>query len=119
MTKRLQRVNELLRREISQLLLRQFGFRDVFVTITRVETSIDLRQAKIKISIMPLEKSQQILRILEKNIFSLQQLLNKKLIMRPVPKIRFEIDKSAIDAQRVEELLQKIHEEKDSHQSCS
>lgn len=110
MTKRLQRINELLHREISQLLLCEFDFHQTLVTITKVETSADLRQAKIMISIMPIEKSQPVLQILERNIFQLQQLLNKKLKMRPVPKIQFVIDKSAANAQRIEELLQKIHE---------
>ena len=63
------------------------------------------------ISVMPLEKSQTALQILEKNIFDLQQLLNKKLKMRPVPKIRFEIDQSTAKTQHIEELLQKAKKE--------
>ena len=31
--------------------------------------------------------------------------------MKIVPKIKFQIDKSASQAQRIEELLQKIHQE--------
>jgi len=108
-SKRLERVNELLYREISQLILRELNFYNVLVSITKVETSADLREAKITFSAMPLEKTESALRILEKNIFDLQQLLNKKLKMRPVPKIRFEIDRSAAGAQRIEELLQKIN----------
>lgn len=115
MSKRLQRVNELLREEVSKLLLREIDFGQSLLTVTKVETSVDLKQAKIMISVLPEEKSQRALQILEKNIFHLQQLLNKKLNMRPVPKIYFQIDKSAVNAQRIEELLQKINEEKNRH----
>ena len=111
MSKRLERVNELLHREISQLFLRELDFYNTLVTITKVETSVDLREAKIMISVMPYEKSQTALKVLEKNIFDLQQILNKKLKMRPVPKIRFEIDKLAAKAQYIEELLQKARKE--------
>ncbi len=78
------------------------------VTITKVESSPDLRQARIKISVMPTEKTEPVLHILERNIFHLQQLLNKKLTMKIVPKIIFEIDQAEIKAQQVEKLLQKI-----------
>lgn len=108
MTERLKRVNELLRQEISKLILREIGFSDILVTITKVEASPDLRQAKIKISVMPTEKSEIALNILERNIFHLQQMLNKKLTMRIVPKMIFEIDKTEIKAQRIEEILEKI-----------
>lgn len=114
MSKRIERVNELLYREISQLFLRELDFQNTLVTITKVETSVDLREAKIMISVMPQEKSQTILQILKRNIFDLQQLLNKKLNMRPVPKICFKIDKSTIKAQHIEELLQKAREENPS-----
>lgn len=108
MNNRIQRVNELLRKEISQLLLKEIDFGNALVTITKVDTSPDLRQAKIKISVMPDEQTERVLRILERNIFHLQQLLNKKLTMRIVPKIIFEIDEVEIKAQQVERLLQKI-----------
>lgn len=108
MSLRIQRVNELLRKEMSQLLLKEIDFDQSMVTITEVDTSPDLRQAKIKISVLPEKSTEAVLKRLEKNIFDLQQQLNKKLNMRPVPKLRFVIDKASIKEQRVEELLQKI-----------
>jgi len=108
MPQRIKRVNELLRHEISQLLLKEIDFGNALVTITKVESSSDLRQAKIKISVMPTEQNERVLHILERNIFHLQQLLNKKLTMKIVPKIIFEIDKAEIKAQQIEKLLQEI-----------
>jgi len=107
MSQRIKRVNELLKHEISQLLLREIDVNDILITITDIDTSPDLRYAKIKISVMPNEKNELVLKVIGKSIFHIQQKLNKKLHMKPVPKIRFEIDETEAKAQRIEELLNK------------
>ena len=89
---RLERVNELVRRELGQIILREINLEPgVLVTIMEVETSVDLQQAKILISIFPSNKGATTLARIEKNIYHLQQILNKRLRMRPVPKIRFDL----------------------------
>jgi len=105
---RIKKVNKLLKQEISQLLLREIDFNDILVTVTNVETSPDLRQAKIKITVIPTEKGEQALTNIKREIFVIQQELNKKLSLRVVPKIRFEIDQTELKAQRIEEILEKI-----------
>ncbi len=107
MSQRIQRINQLLKEEISKLLLREIDFGDILVTITDVDTSPDLSQAKVKISLLPPQKEEQVLKIIQKNIFHLQQELNKKLHLKTVPKICFEIDQAAVKAQRIEEILTK------------
>lgn len=108
MSQRIEKVNELLKHEISQLLLKEVDFNNILVTVTTVDTSKDLRQTKIKLSVMPLEKSEDVLKIIKRNIFQLQHELNKKLHMKPLPRIRFEIDQVEIKAQRIEEILHKM-----------
>ncbi len=109
MSRRIQRVNELLKEEISNLILREIDFsKDVMVTITEVETSLDLQQAKIRVSIMPFLKAEKILKVLNSQIFNIQKLLNKKLKMKIVPKIKFQLDESEEKTSRVEQLLRKI-----------
>jgi ribosome-binding factor A len=108
MSQRIQRVNELIKQQISQLLLKEIDFGDILVTVTDVDTSADLRQAKVKIIILPNEKSEEVLKIIKRKIFYLQQILNKKLNFKTVPKIIFEIDRTEEKAQRIEELLNKI-----------
>lgn len=108
MPQRIQRVNELIKQQISQLLLKEIDFGDILVTVTDVNTSADLGQAKVKIIILPNEKSGEVLKIIKRKIFYLQQILNKKLNLKAVPKIIFEIDRTEEKAQRIEELLNKI-----------
>ncbi|MBU4030756.1 ribosome-binding factor A [Patescibacteria group bacterium] len=105
---RIEKVNELLRQEVSKLLLKEVDFEGAFVTITNVDTAPNLQQSKIMISVLPNEKIEKVLDIMSRNIFHLQKSLNKKLYMRPVPKMIFEIDKVEEHAQRIEEILGKI-----------
>lgn len=108
MSQRIQRVNQLIKEQIGQLILKEIDFGSVLVTITEVDTAADLSQSKIKISVLPSEKSEQVLRTLRKHVFRLQQALNKRLTMRIVPKIKFVIDQTEAKAQRIEEILSKI-----------
>ena len=108
MSLRIKKVNELLRHEVSQLLFKKVDLSGVFITIISVETSPDLRQAKVKISVIPTEKGEAALRAISQNIFDIQQEINKKLYMKPVPKLRFEIDKVEEKAQEIEKLLGKM-----------
>jgi len=112
MSIRIQRVNELLKEEVSQLLLKEMDFNNCLVTITEVETSADLRQAKIKISVLPPQKTDFILKKIKRRIYPLQQQINHKLNMRPVPKLIFCVDKVSQKAQRVEDLLRQIKQPK-------
>ena len=111
---RIQRVNQLIKKELSQLILREVNLpQNVLVTSTRVEVSRTLIQAKIYISVMPKEQSPQALDVLNSQIYDIQQLLNKRLKMRPVPRIIFIKEEKTQEAGRIEELLEKIHKKND------
>jgi len=105
MSQRIQQVNELLKQEVGQLLLKEVDFDDILVTVTNTDTSPDLKNCKIKISVIPTEKNELALKIIEKNIYHLQQALNKRIRLKFVPKINFRIDQIEAKAQRIEEIL--------------
>lgn len=107
---RIQRVNQLIKKEVALILLREVDFPEgVLATVTRVESSRNLTQTKVYISVMPVRKTPNVLQILDKLIYYLQQKLNKRLKMRPIPKIQFMEEKETAKAGRIEELLEKIH----------
>ena len=113
MSNRIQSVNSLIKNELSQILLKEVDFpEDTLATLTRVETSTDLSQAKVYISIMPDNKINEIFEILNKNIYKLQQELNKRLKMRPIPRIVFKKEEKTEEAGKIEELLEQIKKEK-------
>lgn len=109
---RAQRFNELIKKELGKIV---FNFLDakpgVLVTITQVLTNPNLFTSDIYISIYPLSEMKEILDKLNRSIYQIQQLLNRKLEVRPVPKIIFKFDKNPEEVSGVEKLLEEIKHE--------
>lgn len=103
-----ERVQELIRRELGTIVTREVDLTNMIVTFTRVEISSDVNYADIYFVTIPDESSGDALERINKNIFSIQQALNKRLRMRPVPKIRFHIDEGEFEAQKIDEILKGI-----------
>lgn len=74
----------------------------------RVETSPDLRQAKIFISCIPENNKLKAFRILRKNLSLVQRKIGERLSIKITPKIKFIEEKKAQAVARVEELLEEI-----------
>lgn len=107
-SKRLDQINELIHRELSQIMTKELELPEgVLVTIMRVETSPDLELAKIFLTIYPLSEQKNILKELTKRRRQLQYLLHQRLILKPMPKIKFLIS-GEDPAEKVEKLLDKI-----------
>lgn len=106
---RILKVNELIKQELGNIILKEMEFpKDMLVTVTRVETSSNLIQAKVYISTIPISQLPKVLQILNKKVFDIQQVLNKRLKMRPIPKIKFTEEKETKRAEKVERLLEDI-----------
>lgn len=113
MSKRIEQVNQLIKKEISRIFLRQVVFPEkTLVTVTRVETTNNLKQSKIYISAIPENKAKSAIQILNKQIYRLQQELNHRLNLRPVPRIYFTEEKETAMAGRVEEILEKLKKDR-------
>jgi len=109
MSNRIPRANALIKKELSKILLREVDFPPgVLATVTRVETLASLSEAKIYISVIPENKTEEVLKMLNKEIYNLQQQLNKRLKMRPVPKIWLKKEEKAKEAARIEEVLEQL-----------
>ncbi len=111
MSHRLEQVNELIYRELSQIIRREIEWSDnVLVTIARVETMPDLEFAKIFFTIFPKEKESDIFKELLKNRSHLQYLLHQRIILKPMPKLQFLMAKNGEEdvVEKVEKLLDQI-----------
>ncbi len=109
MSHRLEQINEVIRVELNRLLLAEIDFpKDCLVTIVSVEVSKDLRHAKVWFSIMPAQLTKDVLNILNRNIGHLQFLLNKKLSLKPLPRLNFVVDQTEQKAAEIEQLINKI-----------
>ena len=108
MTNRLDKVNSLLEKEISSIILRDFAFPQAMVTLTYFHATANLIEARAYISVMPDDKADKVIASLNKGIYSVQQKINKRLNMRPIPKIKFIKDEKISEAAKIEKLLEKI-----------
>ncbi len=109
MSKRILQINELIQKELGQIVLREIEFpKNTLVTITRVETSPDLSQAKVYISCLPENRGDRILQVLKRQGYHIQHKLNKRLETKIIPRIRFLKELKTIQAGRIEQILDKI-----------
>lgn len=111
--RRVDRVNQLLREELSRLIRRELKDPRVDgVTVTAVETSPDLRHAAVHVRTLrdepPVEEA---VRGLESAEGFLRRKLGQELRIRRVPEFRFEEDRSLERVQRIESLLDEVKEE--------
>jgi len=113
MPNRIEKVNQLIKKELSQIILREIDFSPgVLITLTRVETVPNLSETKAYLSIMPEEKQEKVFSIIKNKVWHFQQLLNKRLKMRPIPKICFVKEKETSEAGRIEEILADLKKDK-------
>lgn len=107
---RLDRVNEVVKAEVSQILLKELDLKEgILVTVIKVETSRTLEHASIWVSIYPEAEAEKVLKQMNRQIYDIQQLLNKRLHMKPIPRITFKIDVSNSGVGRVDEILKKLY----------
>jgi len=111
MSRRIERVNSLIRREISELLQRQVKDPRLggFVTVTQVSTSADLRHAKIFISIIGSEEEKkEALEALAIASGFLRKELSMRLRLRCSPELSFHYDDSIDQGVHILQLINQI-----------
>ena len=111
-TQRAQKVGELIHKEISALLV--WGLKDPrigFVTITAVDVTPDLHLARIYFTAMGDEQARRATEAgLKSSVPFLRRELGKQLRMRYTPDLLFQYDTSIAYGQRIETILQDIHD---------
>lgn len=103
--RRIERINQLVRVEMTRIIDRELEMPDdAMITITRVAVSRDALHANVFFSVLG-ASPKDVLALLNKNVYHIQQRLNRRLKMRPVPKIRFAPDEEEKNRERVEQAL--------------
>lgn len=110
--KRLDRVNQLIKEEISAVLQRELKDpRLGFVTVTGVEVSRDLRAAKVFVSILGSEEEwRATLGALEGARGFIRGWLMRRLRLRVVPQLSFRPDRSMAHAAHIQALLSELEQ---------
>jgi len=107
--KRSQRVRDLLREEIADIIF--FKVKDPrigFLTVTGVDVTDDLKIAIVYVSILKEEEKQSTLDILQAAKSFIRTELSKRLKMKFIPSIDFRLDTSIEYGNRIDQLLGEI-----------
>ena len=105
----MQRVNEAVKEVVSQTIVEELEDPRIgFVTVTKVQTSNDMKSAKIFVSVLGDEKTRQdTLEGLASSHGLIQSKIARELKMKNTPTINFIYDDSTDTMFRIEELLRR------------
>jgi ribosome-binding factor A len=110
--KRSQRVSDLIREEIADIIMNKVKDpRLGFVTVTGAKITEDLKIATIYLSILKEEEKETTLEMLNSAKGFIRAELAKRLKMKFIPSLTFRIDESLEYGVRIEKLLREIKKE--------
>ena len=107
---RLGRVNEELRKALSQIIDYEVKNSNVtgMISVTKVKVTPDLKYAKVYVSILNSKSNEKTLEGLKASAGFIRTSLAKKVNLRITPEIVFKYDDSIEHGERIESLLQEI-----------
>jgi ribosome-binding factor A len=109
MTERMRRVNEAVREALAEALGELKDPRIGFVTVTGVETSPDLRHARVYVSVLGNErKREKTLEGLDSAHGVLQAKLASELRMKRTPQLTFQYDPTVAEGVRMSQLIDEL-----------
>lgn len=109
MKHRLERVCEVLKRELGVILLREIDFAPILVTISSVDVTPDLKQAHVYVSALGNPGQQrQVLEKLEHNRVHLQGEIAKRVTLKHTPHLFFKLDEAIERGSRVLNIMNEL-----------
>ncbi len=106
-----QRVTSVIQEHLNGVILREMEFDGALVTVTEVEVQKDLDYANIYVSVIPDDRSEDVLQKLNGSRGYLRHILLKKINIKPMPEIRFLLDRGTSRAAELEKTFLKIEKE--------
>ncbi len=114
MSSRIAKINKHLQRTVGEILLKEADLpNDTLVTISRVETTPNLRFSIIWLYVSPSTQAETVLDSLKKQMYDIQGSLNRSLQFRPLPRIRFQHDTGNDYADTINKKLDEIKQDND------
>ena len=111
MSRRTDRLSDLLRAELSELILREIKDpRIKLVSLTGVDVTSDLRRAVVRVSVLGEESErEEAVEALRHARGFLRTELARRLRTRATPELIFELDRGAEHSQKISDLLESLH----------
>ena len=109
MSNRTLRVNELIQRELGDILRQRYQSEAVAITVTEVRVSPDLRDGRVFVSIVGNETFvEEKMRWLRRQAPDIRAELSQRIVLKYLPKLEYVYDKSAIRGTRLMHLLDEL-----------
>jgi ribosome-binding factor A len=103
------RVNELVQRELSAILRKNYQSEAVTITITEVRVSPDLHDARVLISVFGDEENAvQKLRWLRSKAPEIRQEIGRRIVLKFLPKFEYRLDEGTGHSLRMLQLLDEL-----------
>jgi ribosome-binding factor A len=107
MSRRLDRVNELLRREIGNVIQKDYEWHGKLVTVAEVEVTQDLKEGKVWTSVLGGDAG-PVIDKLNRDHGSIQSKIMKRVVLKSTPVLRFHCDNSAARGVGIVNLLEAV-----------
>ena len=115
MSLKIDRLNNIIMREVSMILEREVKDRGIeFVTVTAVKTTSDLSFSKIYVTVLNDEKRAETMKALENASGFIRKTLADRIEVRHIPKLEFVYDESIEYGNRIEAKIKEIHENEEN-----
>lgn len=112
MSIKIERIGSELVKEISYILATEVKDQDIqFVTITDVKVTNDLSYAKVYFTVLDDNKKVDTLKALKSASGFIRKMLADRIEIRHIPELEFIYDDSIAYGNRIEHIIEKIHEE--------
>lgn len=109
MSNRILRVNELVQRELGDILRRHYQSEAVAITVSEVRVAPDLRDARVYVAIVGDEATAaQKLRWLRAKAPEIRTELGRRIVLKYLPKFEYQLDTSAARGARILQVLDEI-----------
>jgi ribosome-binding factor A len=106
---RIVRINELVQRELNDILRRRYQTEAVAMTVTEVRVAPDLRDARVFVAIVGGDEVvQEQFRWLRRQAPALRAELARRIILKYLPRFEYVLDESTVRGARVMQVLDQI-----------
>lgn len=106
---RLERVREVLKRELGSIMVKELKFASPLVTVSDVDITPDLKQAHVFVSAIGTDaQRREAVEVLDHHRAMLQHELSRRVVLKNTPHLNFKLDESIERGSRVITLMDEL-----------
>lgn len=112
MPRQIERLNEQLKEELANLIIKEAPLNNGLITVCFVNCATDLKYAKVGISVLPEKYGPSVLRKMQKLSGQFSRALRNRLKIRQIPKFNWVFDNTESEAAKIEAVIKQIKKER-------